>query len=276
MQVLLAARAHRNVNFPDLTKWARNVSSWTNSFIIEALSPMDLVFAYIAGLLTLINPCVLPVLPIVLVSALNANKAGPLVLAAGMSVTFVVFGVLVTAFGTSIGLTQERLAQIGAVLMIAFGAILVVPVFAQRFELATAGIAAGADARMDGLDQGSLRGQFLGGLLLGTVWSPCIGPTLGGAIALASQGENLGYVTLIMLAFSLGVSTLIIGLGFGAREAISRRTQSLRALASRSKPIIGVTFIAVGAMLLFEFHHIIEAWLLDVMPIWLQDLSVAV
>ena len=236
---------------------------------------MEFIFAYVAGLLTLINPCVLPVLPIVLVGALNANKAGPLALAAGMSVSFVVFGVLVTAFGAGVGLTQDRLAQIGAVLMMIFGLILLVPMFASRFEMATAGVAAGADARMNDLDAGSLRGQFLGGLLLGTVWSPCIGPTLGGAIALASQGENLGYVTLIMCAFALGVSTLIIGLGLGAREAIRSRAQALRGLAERSKPIIGATFIAVGAMLFFQFHHFIEGWLLDVMPIWLQDLSVA-
>jgi cytochrome c biogenesis protein CcdA len=236
---------------------------------------MEYVFAYIAGLLTLINPCVLPVLPIVLVGALNANRAGPLALAAGMSVSFVVFGVLVTAFGAGIGLTQDRLAQIGAVLMVAFGLILVVPMFARRFEMATAGMAAGADMRMNHLNAGSLRGQFLGGLLLGTVWSPCIGPTLGGAIALASQGDNLGYVTFIMIAFALGVSTLIIGLGLGAREAIRTRAQALRGLAERSKPIIGATFIAVGAMLLFQVHHVIEGWLLDIMPIWLQDLSVA-
>ena len=237
---------------------------------------MEFVFAYFAGLLTLINPCVLPVLPIVLVSALNAHRAGPLALAAGMSVSFVVFGVLVTAFGASIGLTQDRLAQIGAVMMMAFGLILVVPMFAQRFEMATAGVAAGADTRMNTLNARSLRGQFAGGLLLGTVWSPCIGPTLGGAIALASQGENLGYVTLIMTAFAMGVSTLILGLGFGAQEAIRPRAQALRGLAERSKPIIGATFLAIGALLFFEIHHLIEGWLLNVMPIWLQDLSVSI
>ena len=237
---------------------------------------MEFVFAYFAGLLTLINPCVLPVLPIVLVSALNAHRAGPLALAAGMSVSFVVFGVLVTAFGASVGLTQDRLAQIGAVMMMAFGLILVVPMFAQRFEMATAGVAAGADTRMNTLNAGSLRGQFVGGLLLGTVWSPCIGPTLGGAIALASQGEDLGYVTLIMTAFAMGVSTLILGLSFGAQEAIRPRAQALRGLAERSKPIIGATFLAIGALLFFEIHHLIYGWLLNVMPIWLQDLSVSI
>ena len=232
-------------------------------------------FAYLAGVLTLINHCVLPVLPIVLVSALNANRFGPVALALGMSLSFVTFGVLVTAFGTTIGLTQDRLAQIGAVLMIVFGAILLVPMFSRRFEMATAGVASGADTQMNQINSSGMRGQFVGGLLLGAVWSPCIGPTLGGAIALASQGDNLGYVTLIMVSFALGVSTLILGLGLGAREAIRTRAQMLRRLAERSKPILGVTFLAVGLMLYFQVHHVIEAWLLDVMPIWLQDLSVA-
>lgn len=236
---------------------------------------MEFVFAYLAGLLTLINPCVLPVLPIILVSALNASRMGPVALAAGMSVSFVTFGVLVTAFGSAIGLTQDLLAQIGAALMVTFGVVILVPAFSRRFELAAAGMAGSADARMNTIDHGSLQGQFLGGLLLGAVWSPCIGPTLGGAIALASQGESLLYVTLIMSFFALGVSTIILVLGLGAREAIRSRAQSLRGLAERSKPILGATFVAVGLMLLFRVHHIIEAWAIEVMPVWLLDLSVS-
>jgi cytochrome c biogenesis protein CcdA len=235
---------------------------------------MEFIFAYLAGLLTLINPCVLPVLPIVLVSALNANRFGPVALAAGMSVSFVTFGVLVTAFGASIGLTQDTLAQICAMMMVLFGVVLLVPVLSSRFEMATAGMAGGADARMSQLDSSGLRGQFIGGLLLGAVWSPCIGPTLGGAIALASQGQSLGYVTAIMSFFALGVSSIIIGLGMGAREAIRKRANVLRALAERSKPILGVTFVTVGLMLFFKVHHMIDAWALEVMPVWLQDLSV--
>lgn len=237
---------------------------------------MEMIFAYLAGLLTLINPCVLPVLPIVLASALNADRNGPLALAAGMSLSFVAFGVFVTAFGGAIGLTQDRLAEIGAVLMIAFGLVLLVPMFARRFETAAAGVAASAGSRLNDVDSSDLKGQFFGGLLLGAVWSPCIGPTLGGAIALASQGESLGYAALIMAFFALGVSTLIIGLGLGAREAIRSRAQSLRGLAERSKPILGVTFVVVGLMLFLKFHYVIEAWALEVLPIWLQDLSVSI
>ncbi|MEX0284958.1 MAG: cytochrome c biogenesis CcdA family protein [Paracoccaceae bacterium] len=236
---------------------------------------MDLIFAYIAGLLTLINPCVLPVLPIVLVGALQADRRGPLALAAGMSLAFVGFGMFVATVGYSVGLDAETLGLIGAVMMILFGVILLVPALGQRFELATAGFASAADAQIGSGANSGLRGQFLGGALLGAVWSPCIGPTLGGAIALASAGQSLGWAFLIMVFFSLGVSTLIVGIGMGAQSAIRTRANALRGLAQRSKPIMGVVFIAVGVMLLSGVHHMIEAWAVETLPYWFQDLSVA-
>jgi cytochrome c biogenesis protein CcdA len=235
----------------------------------------ELLLAYGAGLLTLINPCVLPVLPIVLASALSEDKRGPLALAAGLSLSFVTLGMLVATLGHSIGLTEETLSRAGAILMLVFGSILLIPAFGRRFELATAGMASGADAKLHGMDLSGFKGQFLGGLLLGAVWSPCIGPTLGGAIALASQGENLLRAASIMIFFALGISTLILGLGFGAGNAIRARANALRSIAEKSKPLMGALFIAVGLMILFKFHHVLEAWAVQALPIWLQDLSVA-
>lgn len=235
---------------------------------------IELPLAYLAGLLTLINPCVLPVLPIVLASALNTDRRAPLALAAGMSVSFVTIGMLIATVGYAIGLTEDIMSKVGASLMIAFGLVLLVPAFAHRFEMAAAGFSGSAGQRMQETDTNSLFGQFLGGALLGAVWSPCIGPTLGGAIALASQGQNLVWAALIMCAFALGVSTLIIGIGYGAGHTIRQRAESLRGLAERSKPIMGAVFITVGMLLLFNVHHIIDEWAIGVLPIWFQDLSV--
>lgn len=235
---------------------------------------MDLVFGYLAGLLTLINPCVLPVLPIVLASALQAGRAGPVALAAGMSASFVVLGVSVAAFGHAVGIDERVIAQVGASLMVGFGLILLVPAFAHRFELATAGVAARADSGVDAIDGSNLRGQFLGGLLLGAVWSPCVGPVLGGAISLASSGESLGWATAIMTSFALGVSTIILALGYGARSVIRQRQAWMRQIAAKARPAMGVIFVAVGMAILFDLQKYAEIWLLDRLPIWLQDLSV--
>ena len=235
---------------------------------------MDLVFAYGAGLLTLINPCVLPVLPIVLATALQASRWGPVALAAGMSLSFAILGVTVSAFGRAVGLNANDIAQVGAVLMILFGLVLLVPQASAVFSTATAGFAARADSGLDEVDRGSLTGQFVGGMLLGAVWSPCVGPTLGGAISLASQGESLLRATAIMLFFALGISTIILALGYGARSALQKRQAAMRRFAAAARPLLGAIFVAVGLMLFFKWHYFIESWLLDIMPIWLQDLSI--
>ncbi len=235
---------------------------------------MDLVFAYGAGLLTLINPCVLPVLPIVLATALQASRWGPVALAAGMSLSFAILGVTVSAFGRAVGLNADDIAQVGAVLMILFGLVLLVPQASAVFSTATAGFAARADSGLDEVDRGSLTGQFVGGMLLGAVWSPCVGPTLGGAISLASQGESLLRATAIMLFFALGISTIILALGYGARSALQKRQAAMRRFAAAARPLLGAIFVAVGLMLFFKWPYFIESWLLDIMPIWLQDLSI--
>ncbi len=230
---------------------------------------MDYLLAYAAGLLTLINPCVLPVVPIVLASALQTSRLGPVALAGGMSLSFVVFGLLVTSVGYAIGLTEDTLAQAGAVLMIGFGLVLLVPRANAAFAGATAGISARADSGMENLPRAGLTGQFAGGLLLGAVWSPCIGPTLGGAISLAAQGESLAHAGAIMTGFALGVSTLILALAYGLR------TTNLRPLSAAAKPLLGGAFLLVGVAILFGLHHLAEAWLIGVMPPWLLELSVS-
>ena len=130
---------------------------------------MEIILAYGAGLLTLINPCVLPILPIVLAGALQASRWGPLALAAGMGLAFVTLGFAVIAAGHLVGLTEDRLAQAGAVVMMVFGLILLVPQASSGFALATAGFAGRADAGLRRSTLDGWQGQFLGGLMLGAV-----------------------------------------------------------------------------------------------------------
>jgi len=79
-----------------------------------------------------------------------------------------------------------------------------------------------------------------------------------------------------MFSFSLGISSVMLALAYGAREAIATRQEALRQLASRAKPIMGVVFILVGLMIFLKFHHVPEAMLLNMMPAWLQDFSVII
>ena len=113
-------------------------------------------------------------------------------------------------------------------------------------------------------------------MLLGAVWSPCVGPTLGGAIALAASGEHLGQAGIAMLAFGIGVSTVLLVLAYGSREILNARRERLMSWMPWAKPVMGATLLVVGVSVFFHLDRMIESRLLDLMPYWLIDLSVSV
>jgi cytochrome c-type biogenesis protein len=174
-----------------------------------------------------------------------------------------------------VGLTPEMVAQAGAVLMIVFGLVLMVPRLSSQFALATAGVSERADGGMQGWRNVAGRASSSAACCWARSGAPVSAPTLGGAIALASQGEELFRAFLIMVAFALGIGTVMLALGYGARSFFQKRMGALRQFAQKSRAILGAVFLFVGVAILMRWHHMAEAWLLDRLPIWLQDLSVA-
>jgi cytochrome c-type biogenesis protein len=163
----------------------------------------SLVLALVAGMLSILSPCVLPILPIVLGAAASERKWGPVALAIGLSVSFVAIGLFVATVGFAVGLDAGVFRYVAAVLMLAIGLVLMLPGFQAQLAVASGPIANWADARFSGVRSGA-SGQFWVGVLLGAVWSPCVGPTLGAASLLAAQGRDLGQVGITMFAFGLG------------------------------------------------------------------------
>ena len=237
---------------------------------------MIYLWAYVAGLLTLVNPCVLPLLPIVIAAAFRNSRLGPIALAAGLTLSFAALGVSVTAFGHLVGVDADAVNRAAAVAMMAFGAVLLVPRAQTVLATLAAPLASRANSRIDHHDRAGVAGQFGTGILLGAVWSPCIGPTLGGAIGLAASGEGLGQATITMFTFGAGVSTVLMALAYGSRRAVSARRERIAAWMPWAKPLMGATLLVVGVAVLFHIDRMIEGWLLDRMPVWLQDLSVSV
>ena len=237
---------------------------------------MTYLWAYVAGLLTLINPCVLPLLPIVIAAAFQNSRLGPLALAAGLTASFAVLGVSVTAFGHLVSVGADSVSRASAVVMMGFGVVLLVPRAQTVLATLAAPLASRANARLDAREGDGIAGQFAVGVLLGAVWSPCVGPTLGGAIGLAASGESLGQAAVTMLAFGVGVSTVLMALAYGSRQAVSARREKLATWMPWAKPVMGAVLLVVGVAILFHVDRMIEGWLLDRMPVWLQDLSVSV
>ncbi len=127
--------------------------------------------------------------------------------------------------------------------------------------------------RFGGFSSTGLQGQFGVGLLLGAVWSPCVGPTLGAASVLAAKGENLGQVGLTMLVFGIGAGLPLAVLGTLSREALLRWRNRMLAAGSRGKMIFGAILLAAGLLVLTGLDKRVEAALIDISPDWLTELT---
>ncbi|MBX9758175.1 MAG: cytochrome c biogenesis protein CcdA, partial [Beijerinckiaceae bacterium] len=149
-------------------------------------------FAFLAGVLSLLSPCVLPLVPMVLAAATGEHRLGPAALAGGLAISFTAIGLFIALFGFALGLDADAFRIAAAVLMILIGAVLLVPAMQVRLAAAAGPAANWAEDRFGGFSTAGLGGQFGVGLLLGAVWAPCVGPTLGAASLLASRGESLG------------------------------------------------------------------------------------
>jgi cytochrome c-type biogenesis protein len=232
-----------------------------------------LVLSFVAGVLSVLSPCVLPLLPIVLGAAATKQKWGPVALAAGLALSFVAIGLFVATIGFSIGLDADLFRYVAAVLMLAVGVVLMVPRLQSAFAVAGGPLANWAHERLDGADTGSVGGQFAVGLLLGTVWSPCVGPTLGAASLLAAQGRDLGQVALTMFVFGLGAAVPLLALGVASREVMMRWRARLAAAGPGLKTGFGAILVAVGLLALTGLDKRVETALVEASPQWLTDLT---
>ena len=231
------------------------------------------ILAFMAGVLSILSPCVLPILPIVLGTAASRHRQGPLALAAGLSVSFVAIGLFLATVGHTIGLDADRLRYVAASLIMIVGVVLLVPLLQARIAVAAGPLGNWPDSNFAGIRTKGLAGQFWIGVLLGAVWSPCVGPTLGVASLLAAQGKDLGQVALTMFAFGLGAAFPLLGLGWLSRETMARWRGALLSAGSGMKSALGLMFLIIGFLIITGAEKRFEAFLVDVSPQWLIDLS---
>lgn len=229
--------------------------------------------ALLAGVLSILNPCTLPILPVVLAGAASEHRLGPLALAGGLTLSFTLIGLFVATAGFAIGLDAEVFRAGAAVLLIMVGAVLVLPVLQVRLAVATGPMVNWTEQRLARVSTAGPGGQFLLGAILGAVWVPCVGPTLGAASILAARGESIGSVALTMLFFGLGAALPLAALGALSREALtSWRARLLRA-GNRLRAALGALLILVGAFILTGADKQVEAALVEAAPDWLVDLT---
>jgi cytochrome c biogenesis protein CcdA len=237
------------------------------------MSPASLALGFLAGVLSILSPCVLPLLPLVFGAAAGAHRWGPAALAAGLVASFVAIGLFVATAGFALGLDQGVFRAGSAVLLAGLGLVLLSSALQARFGVALAGVERAGGRLMGRMTPEGWGGQALLGVVLGAVWSPCVGPTLGAASLLAAQGRDLGGVAAVMAAFGLGTALPLALAGLASRRLLLRWRGGLLRGGAAGRVALGGMALAVAVLILSGLDRHLETAMVAASPGWLTDLT---
>ena len=241
----------------------------------------DLLIHYGWGVFATLNPCVLPILPFIILSALNVSRLGPVVLSAGLVTAYgLVGGTLALIFGAAVGQVSEgAVSSLSALLLVAMGSLFLRPKLYAAFTGALGRFSSGVQQAASDVQGSTLRAQFWIGFLLALAWVPCSSPALITASSSAASLEVPFWFTYLRYVFfGLGAITFILVLGLGARTALMARRNLISGWIDHLKPIMGALLVGMGLLILTGGVHWLEtqlnaSWglLFSGFDAWLQD-----
>jgi cytochrome c biogenesis protein CcdA/thiol-disulfide isomerase/thioredoxin len=226
------------------------------------------VFAFVSGVVTILSPCILPLLPILLSGSFGKGRARPLGVVAGFVLSFTFFTLALSSIVQALGIPSEAMRYVAVALITLFGLVMLLPGLTRLFEAGAARLANLGRRTGSAGPAGSPRGFWSGltvGLSLGLVWTPCVGPIMASVISLALTRRIDGGSVLIAIAYSIGTAIPMLAVMSGGRALLTR----VPALERRSAAIqrgFGVLMIAVGVSIGFGFDRRLQAAILEAFP----------
>lgn len=225
-------------------------------------------FSFLAGVITILSPCILPMLPIILASGINEGRRRPLGVIAGFVVSFTVFTLTLQALVIATGLDPDVLRSLAVVILILFGVSMLVPALRGAFQKLVGRIGnAASRPRNVGIQR--RREGFWGGvpvgMSLGLVWTPCVGPIMASVITLAAtQAVDAGAIVLA-LAYSLGTAVPMFAIMKGGRALVTKFPK-LQERGERIQQVFGGVTIGIALLIQFNVDRQIQTAILDALP----------
>ena len=232
-----------------------------------SLSLPQLGLSLAAGSLTTLSPCVFPLLPLVLGSALQGSRLAPVAMGVGMTVSFAGIGMVLGSIGPALGIDSDTVRTAGAALLIAFALVMLVPALGEHFTRWMLPIASSANSVSARLDSGSLLGALLLGGVLGLVWSPCSGPLLGSALTLVASEGGVARGGIVLGVFGLGAALPLMAVAYASRSGFTRVRDWVLARIEQVRRGFAVLLGAMGVAILTGADKWVEARVLQ----WLPD-----
>jgi cytochrome c-type biogenesis protein len=218
-------------------------------------NPLDTPLAFLAGLLTVASPCVLPMLPILLGSGVNQrNRRRPLFIVAGFILSFASVAMLLGAVSSAIEVAQDVLRNTAIALLALSGLFRVWPAPYEWLLARLPGHSAAPRA-----DDGSNGGAFLLGVSLGAVWTPCAGPVLASILVLVVKAQDPAWSALLLTLYAIGAAVPMLGIIYGGQYA-TQRVRSVARHAQRLQQIFGVLVVATAIAIYLQYDTLAYSW----------------
>ena len=231
------------------------------------------ILGFMAGGLSLLAPCVLPLLPLIVTSSLRNSKWGPPLSALGLTLSFTLFGILSTTFASVFD--PDVIRNFGAWILVIVGILFIVPSMKLLSSASFQKIGNMGALLQTKIIHSGAKGEFLGGALLGLIWSPCTGPTLALAIGLASQAQNLTHASLVFFFFGLGAGISLVVFGLLVQKFRFVRNFLIK-FGKLMNIIAGTLSLTIGILILTGLEGEFQELLLKFIPEWLTNLTVSI
>lgn len=197
-----------------------------------------LIFSFLAGIVTVLSPCILPVLPILLSAGMAKGTSRPFGIVLGVIVSFTFFTLALKSLVDIAGINAEYLRFAAIFIIALFGLTMIFPWLGNLFARATTPIEeAGTKLQMQSQNiKSGFASSFILGIALGLVWTPCAGPILAVIITLVAFNTVNTVIFLMTLFYSLGAAIPMFLIAYGgqrmvaASKGLSKYTETIRAL----------------------------------------------
>lgn len=218
-----------------------------------------LLVAFVGGLLTVLSPCVLPVLP-VLLSGTVGGRGRPLGIVAGFVGSFVLFTLFLSTVVGALHLSPDLLRWAAIALLVVFGLTLMVPALHAGFERLTARLQPrGTLGNADGFGGGLLLGATLG-----LIWTPCVGPVLASVITLALSNQVTAFAAVVTLAYALGVALPMLAVMLGGQRL--GRLPVLSRNLERLQQVFGAVLVLFALGMMFGLDRAAQTYIVEHVP----------
>lgn len=219
-------------------------------------------FAFLAGIVTVLSPCILPVLPIVLSGSIGGGKRKPWGVLVGFVSSFTFFTLFLSQIVVATGLSADSLRLFAVVVILLFGVSMLVPGTQVVLERLFARLSSLVPRLGNGAGFGS---GLLVGVSLGLIWTPCVGPILASVISLALTGSVSGAAVGITLAYAFGTGLPMLAVMYGGRKLLLRVPWLLRN-TGRIQQIFGLIMILVAVAIYANFDRKFQVYVLEIFP----------